>query len=49
VLGWWPSQMDFAMEGLAGSSAQQPPRLFLPPHVDMSKQHVLSPSFEFVG
>jgi hypothetical protein len=27
VLGWWPSQLDFAMEGLAGSSAQQPPRL----------------------
>jgi hypothetical protein len=36
VLGWWPSQLDFAMEGLAGSSAQQPPRLILPPHVNVS-------------
>jgi hypothetical protein len=36
VLGWWPSQLDFAMEGLAGSSTQQPPRLILPPHVNVS-------------
>jgi hypothetical protein len=36
VLGWWPSRLDFAMEGLAGSSAQQPPRLIIPPQVNVS-------------
>jgi hypothetical protein len=36
LLGWWPSQLDFATKGLAGSSAQQPPRLIIPPHVNVS-------------
>jgi hypothetical protein len=36
VMGWWPSQLDFAMEGLAGLSTQRPPRLVLPPQVNVS-------------
>jgi hypothetical protein len=36
ALGWWPSRLDFAMERLAGSSAQQPPRLIIPPQVNVS-------------
>jgi hypothetical protein len=36
VLGWWPSQLDAAAGGLTGSSAQQPPRLIIPPHVNVS-------------
>jgi hypothetical protein len=35
VLGWWPNQVEFSVEGLAVSPAQQPPRLILPPQVNM--------------
>jgi hypothetical protein len=45
VLGWWPSRLDFAMEGLAGSSAQQPPRLIIPPQVNVSGSLSVIPKF----
>jgi hypothetical protein len=36
VMCWWPIQLHFDAEGLGGSSAHQPPRPILPPHVNVS-------------